>query len=124
MSMFCYQCEQTVGGKGCTNVGVCGKQADIAALQDVMVHQLKGIGWLAHAARGLGAVDAEVNRYTAEALFSTITNVDFDARPADAMDCQRGNRPAEAAVHGAAGETGKMRPRRRTLRQGRPRRTA
>jgi hydroxylamine reductase len=78
MSMFCYQCEQTVGGKGCTTMGVCGKQPDIAALQDLMVHQLKGIGWLAHTARGNGSVDDSVNRYTAEALFSTVTNVDFD----------------------------------------------
>jgi len=79
MSMFCYQCEQTVGGQGCTNAGVCGKQQDIAGLQDLMVHQLKGIGWLAHTARALGASDDAVNSYTAEALFSTITNVDFDA---------------------------------------------
>jgi hydroxylamine reductase len=78
MSMFCYQCEQTAGGKGCTVSGVCGKNEDVAGLQDVMVHQLRGIGWLAHAARGMGIVDAEVNRYTVEALFSTITNVDFD----------------------------------------------
>jgi hydroxylamine reductase len=76
--MFCYQCEQTVGGTGCTNVGVCGKHPDVAALQDLMVHQLKGIGLLAHKARLSGKTDDEVNRYTVEALFSTITNVDFD----------------------------------------------
>jgi hydroxylamine reductase len=78
MGMFCYQCEQTVGGTGCTNVGVCGKHPDIAGLQDLMVHQLKGIGYLANKARLVGKVDDEVNRYTVEALFSTITNVDFD----------------------------------------------
>jgi hydroxylamine reductase len=78
MSMFCYQCEQTVGGTGCTTMGVCGKHSDIAALQDLMVHQLKGAGWLAHKARFMGKIDDEVNRYTAEVLFSTITNVDFD----------------------------------------------
>ena len=76
--MFCYQCEQTVGGTGCTSMGMCGKHQDVAGLQDLMVHQLKGIGYLAHKARLLGKVDDEVNRYTAEALFSTITNVDFD----------------------------------------------
>ena len=78
MGMFCYQCEQTVGGSGCTNVGVCGKHPDVAGLQDLMVHQLKGIGYLAHKARFSGKIDDDVNRYTAEALFSTITNVDFD----------------------------------------------
>lgn len=78
MGMFCYQCEQTVGGAGCTAVGVCGKHPDVAALQDLMVHQLKGIGYLAHKARLSGKIDDEVNRYTVEALFSTITNVDFD----------------------------------------------
>jgi hydroxylamine reductase len=78
MGMFCYQCEQTVGGTGCTNVGVCGKHPDVAALQDLMVHQLKGIGYIANKARLSGKTDDEVNRYTAEALFSTITNVDFD----------------------------------------------
>jgi hydroxylamine reductase len=78
MGMFCYQCEQTVGGTGCTTMGVCGKHPDIAALQDLMIHQLKGIGFLAHKARLSGKIDDEVNRYTVEALFSTITNVDFD----------------------------------------------
>jgi hydroxylamine reductase len=57
---------------------VCGKHQDVAALQDVMVHQLKGIGYLANKARLSGKIDDDVNRYTAEALFSTITNVDFD----------------------------------------------
>lgn len=42
-SMFCYQCEQTAGGKGCTKVGVCGKTAEIANLQDLLIYQLKGI---------------------------------------------------------------------------------
>ncbi len=77
--MFCFQCEQTAGGSGCTSVGVCGKKPDVAALQDLIVYQLKGIGWLAHKARRGGAVDAAVNRFTAEALFSTVTNVTFDS---------------------------------------------
>jgi hydroxylamine reductase len=78
MGMFCYQCEQTVGGTGCTTMGVCGKHSDIAALQDLMVHQLKGVGYLAHKARLSGKIDDEVNRYTVDALFSTNTNVNFD----------------------------------------------
>jgi hydroxylamine reductase len=76
--MFCYQCEQTARGKGCDVLGVCGKQPDVAALQDIIVHQLKGIGYLAHKARLLGRVDDETNRFTIEALFTTVTNVDFD----------------------------------------------
>ena len=59
-------------------MGVCGKQPDVAALQDLMVCQLKGIGYLAHRARELGKVDDEVNRYTIQALFTTVTNVNFD----------------------------------------------
>jgi hydroxylamine reductase len=78
MGMFCNQCEQTIGGTGCTAMGVCGKHQDVAGLQDLMIHQLKGIGYLAHKARLSGKIDDEVNRYTAEALFSTTTNVDFD----------------------------------------------
>ncbi len=78
MSMFCDQCEQTAKGKGCEIKGVCGKSPEVAALQDIMIYQLKGIGYLAQKARKLGAVNDEVNRYTIEALFTTITNVDFD----------------------------------------------
>jgi len=85
MSMFCYQCEQAAHGKGCTEVGVCGKQPDVAGLQDVIIHQLKGIGWLAHEARLLGKTDDEINRYTAEALFTTVTNVNFDPERLDAV---------------------------------------
>ncbi len=78
MSMFCYQCEQTVGGAGCTKVGVCGKTPEAAALQDVMVHLCKGIARYGHRARGLGASDREVDVYLLEALFTTVTNVNFD----------------------------------------------
>jgi hydroxylamine reductase len=78
MDMFCYQCEQTAGGKGCEYVGKCGKESEAAALQDVIIHQVKGIGHLAHQARGMGRVDEAVNRYTLEALFTTVTNVNFD----------------------------------------------
>jgi hydroxylamine reductase len=78
MDMFCYQCEQAARGKGCDYLGICGKEPEVAALQDLIVHQAKGIGYLAHQARRMGQVDAEVNRYTLEALFTTITNVNFD----------------------------------------------
>ncbi|NLB55802.1 MAG: hydroxylamine reductase [Lentisphaerae bacterium] len=76
--MFCYQCEQTAGGTGCTVAGVCGKDADTAALQDLLIYATKGIGSFAHRARQLGASDSTIDRFTAESLFSTIINVNFD----------------------------------------------
>lgn len=66
------------GGKGCTKVGVCGKTADVAALQDLMAHMLKGLSIAAVAGRKVGISDKETNRFTCMALFSTLTNVEFD----------------------------------------------
>ena len=77
--MFCYQCEQTAKGEGCTSVGVCGKSPETAALQDLLVHAMKGVANYAHRAGKLGATDAALNRFTVEALFSTLTNVNFDS---------------------------------------------
>lgn len=77
--MFCYQCEQAAKGTGCTKFGVCGKDPEVATLQDLLVHATKGIAMFAHRAGRLGAHDAEVNRYVIEALFTTVTNVSFDA---------------------------------------------
>ncbi|RJP25110.1 MAG: hydroxylamine reductase [Candidatus Abyssobacteria bacterium SURF_5] len=76
--MFCYQCEQTAKGEGCTKVGVCGKQPEVANLQDLLIHALKGLSLYAVEGRKAGVVDQEVNAFTAQALFSTLTNVDFD----------------------------------------------
>jgi len=78
MSMFCYQCEQTAMGTGCTKAGVCGKDATTAALQDVLIHAAKGISMYAHRAAELGARDRDIDVFTIEALFTTVTNVDFD----------------------------------------------
>lgn len=78
--MFCYQCEQTLKGTGCTSIGVCGKEAPIAALQDLLLYATKGISMYAHRARQLGAKDREIDVFTIEALFSTVTNVDFDPK--------------------------------------------
>jgi hydroxylamine reductase len=78
MSMFCYQCEQTAKGTGCTAHGVCGKDPETAALQDLLVHAVKGLSMYAHRAGQLGAVDDEVNQFTVKALFATLTNVNFD----------------------------------------------
>ena len=78
MSMFCYQCEQTMGGKGCTVSGVCGKEPKVAALQDALTHATKGIAMYAHRARQAGAKDRAIDVFVIEALFATVTNVDFD----------------------------------------------
>ncbi|MEW6594419.1 MAG: hydroxylamine reductase [Thermodesulfobacteriota bacterium] len=76
--MFCYQCEQTAKGQGCTVMGVCGKNPEVAALQDLLVHALQGLSLYAVEGRKVGVVDPEVNIFTAEGTFSTLTNVDFD----------------------------------------------
>jgi hydroxylamine reductase len=76
--MFCYQCEQTAKGEGCTKIGVCGKQPEVSALQDLVVYALRGLGQVAVEGRKVGISDPTVNAFTAEALFSTLTNVDFD----------------------------------------------
>jgi hydroxylamine reductase len=76
--MFCYQCEQAAGGTGCTKVGVCGKDEDIQSLQDTLMFGLKGIAAYAYHARELGQKDEEVDAFMHEAMFATLTNVDFD----------------------------------------------
>lgn len=75
--MFCYQCEQTAQGKGCTTFGVCGKDPKTAALQDLLVYATKAIAMFAHRARLLGARDRDIDVFVIEALFSTVTNVNF-----------------------------------------------
>ncbi len=76
--MFCYQCEQTAGGSGCTKLGVCGKDPDIQSLQDTLLFGLKGIAAYAYHARELGAKDEQTDAFMHEALFKTLTNVSFD----------------------------------------------
>ncbi len=78
--MFCYQCEQTAKGEGCTKLGVCGKEPEVAALQDLLIYALKGLSVVAVEARKAGITDRDVNVFTCEATFSTLTNVDFDAK--------------------------------------------
>ncbi len=77
--MFCYQCEQTAKGEGCTKVGVCGKESDVATLQDLLIYSLKGLSLYAIEGRRVGINDREVNVFTCEAIFSTLTNVNFDS---------------------------------------------
>ncbi|MBM4288464.1 MAG: hydroxylamine reductase [Deltaproteobacteria bacterium] len=76
--MFCYQCEQTAKGEGCTIQGVCGKSPEVAALQDLLVYSLIGLAQVAVEGRKVGISDKAVNVFTLQATFSTLTNVDFD----------------------------------------------
>jgi hydroxylamine reductase len=78
--MFCYQCEQTVKEQGCTAFGACGKDPETSALQDLLVYAVKDICRYAHGAYELGARDRDVDVFTVEAMFSTLTNVNFDAK--------------------------------------------
>ena len=78
MSMFCYQCEQASKGTGCSTIGVCGKEPETAALQDLLIRVCKEVSAYAHRARGLSVVDKEIDLFVAEALFTTVTNVNFD----------------------------------------------
>jgi hydroxylamine reductase len=76
--MFCYQCEQTAKGQGCSQIGVCGKDDNTATLQDLLVHAVKGVSMFAHRAAQLGVRDASIDEFVVEALFATLTNVNFD----------------------------------------------
>lgn len=75
--MFCYQCEQTLHGDGCTDSGVCGKDPSTAALQDLLLYGTKGVAMYANRARSMGAVDDVVDQFVIDALFTTVTNVSF-----------------------------------------------
>ncbi len=77
--MFCYQCEQTAKGQGCDKLGVCGKTPETAALQDLLIYAVKGLSQVAQAARQAGIVDNEADVFTVQAVFSTLTNVNFDS---------------------------------------------
>nr|WP_211253904.1 hydroxylamine reductase [Pelobacter seleniigenes] len=78
MSMFCFQCQETAKGTGCTIAGVCGKKEDTAGLQDLLVYNLKGLAVVADAARQQGRFDLETGLFVCQALFATITNANFD----------------------------------------------
>ncbi|MFL0267314.1 hydroxylamine reductase [Candidatus Clostridium radicumherbarum] len=78
MSMFCYQCQETAGGKGCTLRGVCGKTSDLANLQDLLIYVLKGISVANVKARELGVNTKETDKFVFNGLFMTITNANWD----------------------------------------------
>ncbi len=101
MSMFCYQCEQTaIGAGGCTEIGNCGKDATVAALQDVLLHLALGASSWAHRAAALGVRDAAVDAAVVKALFTTVTNVNFDpARLAVEIDGMAAARDRARAMY-------------------------
>lgn len=76
--MFCNQCEQTAKGGVCTKIGVCGKNEKVAGLEDLLTHAVQGLSIVAVAGRKVGVVDNAVDRFTCEAIFACLTNVDFD----------------------------------------------
>jgi len=77
--MFCYQCEQTADGTGCAVSGICGKKPEVAGLQDVLLRAAEGVSMYAVRARALGAATPDADLSVVEALFSTVTNVNFDS---------------------------------------------
>lgn len=77
--MFCYQCEQTAGGKGCTKLGVCGKTPEVAGLQDLLIFQIKGISCYAKVLLDKGDhISKDIVKFIENSLFTTLTNVNFD----------------------------------------------
>ncbi len=111
-NMFCFQCQETAGCKGCTRVGVCGKTAHTAGLQDVLIYATKGLSEVTTKLRALGKeIAEEVNHLVTENLFITITNANFDDEKitkqiADTLECKKallealgdGNGLSDAAV--------------------------
>ncbi len=91
--MFCYQCEQAAKGEGCTVQGVCGKNPEVAALQDLLIYSLQGLSQVAVEGRKVGVSDRDVNVFTCEAAFSTLTNVDFDPERLVNVDQQERRSP-------------------------------
>lgn len=78
MGMFCYQCQEAAGCKGCTVRGVCGKNESVAKSQDVLVYASKGLAIVSNEGRKVGVIDSKVDKYITENLFTTITNANFD----------------------------------------------
>jgi len=78
MDMFCFQCQETAGGNGCTKRGVCGKEADVANIQDLLIYVCKGISVYSTRARESGIENKKINKFIVDSLFMTITNANFD----------------------------------------------
>ena len=108
MNMFCYQCEQTVKGTGCTILGACGKDPITAVYQDLLIHSAKGLSQLAHRGRLVGVKDAHADRLMLEALFTAVTNVNFDSQDVARMlrEVVDGREKLREAYHKACAATG------------------
>ncbi len=76
--MFCFQCQETLRGVGCTKTGICGKKADVANMQDLLIYVCKGMSVYSTRARELGIENKKVNKFIVDSLFMTITNANFD----------------------------------------------
>jgi hydroxylamine reductase len=101
--MFCYQCEQTSLGSGCTDLGVCGKEPEVSALQDLLIYQLEGMAfWGVKVLERGQTIPSEVHRFVIDALFSTLTNVNFD--PAFFFELLRKSAEIKAGLRTRAGE--------------------
>src|SRR5690554_4771941 len=94
--MFCNQCAQTVGGVGCTKVGVCEKDADIQSLQDNLIYSLKGLSAYVYHSKELGYSDSEIDAFIPRALYSTLTNVNFDLGDFVALNLEAGSMTVKA----------------------------
>ncbi|MGD0280734.1 MAG: hydroxylamine reductase [Dissulfurispiraceae bacterium] len=105
--MFCYQCEQAAQGKGCTKMGVCGKDPELSALQDLLIYAMKGLSLQAVEGRKVGVVDREVNIFITKGLFSTLTNVNFDPEPFERLinKCVGLREALKVRVKAAGGKT-------------------
>ncbi len=78
--MFCYQCSEAFNNKGCVTRGICGKDDEVASLQDLLIYITKGLGYLLNEGRKKGNINEEIDLFVLEALFSTVTNVNFDSQ--------------------------------------------
>jgi hydroxylamine reductase len=106
-AMFCYQCEQASKGKGCEQIGVCGKDPGVAALQDLLVYALKGFSLYAVEGRRVGVTDRKYDVFTVKALFSTLTNVNFDSSRFVELinECVKLRKELRASVRAKGGKT-------------------
>jgi hydroxylamine reductase len=107
--MFCFQCEQTAKGTGCTVQGVCGKDATTASLLDLLIYSLKGLSMYAHRMRKLGIRDHETDVFTLHALFTTVTNVNFDPQRIEGIVRKSAElkKKAQGLFHEACAKQGK-----------------
>ncbi|MDD2321710.1 MAG: hydroxylamine reductase, partial [Geobacteraceae bacterium] len=103
--MFCHQCEQASKGIGCDVMGVCGKNPEVAALQDNLLYGLKGLAVYANEARQVGVKDQDIDVFLLEGLFATVTNVDFDPARLEATikKCYEMKEKARSLYEKAAG---------------------